>query len=735
MIVLGSYNLDVEEMTLSRDGIDVVLEPKILEVLLYLYEKKDTYISMEELHNNVWQGRVVSDAAVRRTISKLRLLFNDDHKVPRYIKSMPKRGYKLICPVSESVESTKEETKAVHRQPDLSGIVHPPEQAQKVNQSHNTNDKHTTNSPDNSVSGLKDNNSSLTRDKPKKMNKLVWLLPLIIFCLFIISIAERIFEHEADIEAQYSVTSEIIKALPGDKVAIAQSPNGQYLAFSGQLSEQSGYQVYVKQQNGHDFAPATHKAFFPVSLAFSRGNERLFYSDMKEGNSSLNTISMTNAGSYKTEALLENYFMIGDVFTSPDTSVIYFSGQQKSSEPRFIYRYDLVTRQVVRVTSSTQRHYLDIRGDISPDGRHMAVFRYSKFDKSYEIRVIDIVTNEVINRRPQKSMVWDLQWLDNEYLLLLDQERLIKVDTKNNSEAELIKKAPHLASIVVIDKQQLLALSTGNSVPKKLFMEQQLPFDEWNTRQIFNVATEIYYMSYHAKNDAKLVVFDRDDISTLAKLNTNNNDITPYIQTEYDIFPIGSASSGILELLKLNNRFALFNSETNGLIYITSGDDFVGDASFSTDDQSILFSLKSYDQWEIYRFDIGTSITSKLFTGFRSIRPYGDDFILATDNGELFLYKSSTDRKVPLNFHLSIYGNTHWDISGHYIYWSDHDLVRTVFHQLDISDINNLVKTEHSFDYNKVRPYFSLKKDGTSLLYFLGQQDDTHLLTLNLQAP
>jgi len=100
VISIGSYILNQEEMTLSHDGKSAKLEPKVLDVLIYFYKNENRYISMAELHENVWQDRCVSDAAVRRAIGKLRLLFNDDHKNPSYIQSLPKRGYKLICQTS-----------------------------------------------------------------------------------------------------------------------------------------------------------------------------------------------------------------------------------------------------------------------------------------------------------------------------------------------------------------------------------------------------------------------------------------------------------------------------------------------------------------------------------------------------------------------------------------------------------------------------------------------------------
>jgi len=123
VIKIGSYNLDQEEMTLSLDGTSVKLEPKVLAVLTYFYQNENRYISMAELHEKVWQDRCVSDAAVRRVIGKLRSLFNDDHKAPNYIQSLPKRGYKLICQIS--VPSDIAKTAEVVKQQN-SQVIPPP---------------------------------------------------------------------------------------------------------------------------------------------------------------------------------------------------------------------------------------------------------------------------------------------------------------------------------------------------------------------------------------------------------------------------------------------------------------------------------------------------------------------------------------------------------------------------------------------------------------------------------
>ena len=740
VVTLGSYELDEQEMTLCRDGEVIVLEPKIFAVLIYLCDNKNRYISMTELHDNVWKDRFVSDAAVRRTISKLRQLFNDDHKNPEYIQSLPKRGYKLICSVSDDCQSQKTSQSQISDE----NLVDPSTFTIPTTPTTPTIPATPTATPEPQLPPVEQNaaalntisggnfaqpmpaieSSTLTQRKKPLFSPLILLIVLLLVAMTLY----RFVVNVSSSDGKGLISAQTINALPGDKVAIAQSPDGQYLAISAEVSGQSGFQVYIKHKNTHDFEPVTHNAHLPVTLAFAANSDALFYSDAKEGASSLNKIDLTD-DEYTVQVLLKNYFIISDVFTtSSDPKVIYFSGQQSVDEPRFIYRYNLDTLQTVRMTSSTQQQYLDMKGAITPDGKMMAVQRYSEYENSTEIRVINLLNNDVIYRRQQNNIVYDLQWLDNDNLLILDKNQLLQIDYKKELSLKLLDKVHSLTALVVVDEKNLLTLQ--RDPPQRVFFEQSLPVETWQTQQVFNVEPNVYYMTYQANNESKLVLFNIDGVKTLARLNTQNNAITTYLETEYDLSVIASATSAPLELIKINRRVALLNTQTNALDYITLGDDFVGDATFSDDQQSILFSVKSYDQWEIHRYDINSKVITGRFKGFRYIRANGSDFILGTSEGELFLHHSTTGEQLPLNYQLSIEPNTHWDVKADFIYWSSHDLVQTVFHQLDISNIKATVKTQQTFDYNQVRPNFSIKADGSALIYAHRQPEHSTIISL-----
>jgi DNA-binding winged helix-turn-helix (wHTH) protein len=90
---------------LSKDGESVQVELKLMEVLVHLAERPSELVSKRDLIDAVWQVEVVSDGTLTRAIALLRKALGDDARNPRFIETIPKRGYRFIAPV-ESLDAT-----------------------------------------------------------------------------------------------------------------------------------------------------------------------------------------------------------------------------------------------------------------------------------------------------------------------------------------------------------------------------------------------------------------------------------------------------------------------------------------------------------------------------------------------------------------------------------------------------------------------------------------------------
>jgi len=90
---------------LEREDQKINIEPKVMQVLLYLVDKQERIVSKEEIIKEVWKDVIVVDKVLTRAISQLRKHLNDQAETPRYIETIPRKGYRLIAEVKEASSS------------------------------------------------------------------------------------------------------------------------------------------------------------------------------------------------------------------------------------------------------------------------------------------------------------------------------------------------------------------------------------------------------------------------------------------------------------------------------------------------------------------------------------------------------------------------------------------------------------------------------------------------------
>ena len=92
---IGNFDVDVSRGKISSaEGVQIV-EPKVMDVLQFLYSHRGNVVSQEEIFAAVWPNSVFSPSNVQRNIALLRKAFNEDSKNPQFIITHPKRGYCL----------------------------------------------------------------------------------------------------------------------------------------------------------------------------------------------------------------------------------------------------------------------------------------------------------------------------------------------------------------------------------------------------------------------------------------------------------------------------------------------------------------------------------------------------------------------------------------------------------------------------------------------------------------
>src|SRR5579862_2284025 len=102
MKAFGSFRLDALNQCLWRDDARITLTPKVFAVLRYLVDHPGRLVTQDELLQAIWPETYVQPEILRKYILELRKVLGDDPKSPRYIETLPKRGYRFLAPLEEA---------------------------------------------------------------------------------------------------------------------------------------------------------------------------------------------------------------------------------------------------------------------------------------------------------------------------------------------------------------------------------------------------------------------------------------------------------------------------------------------------------------------------------------------------------------------------------------------------------------------------------------------------------
>lgn len=98
----SGLELDTESFSISRDGESVPVTPKVFDLLVYLIRNRGRLITRDQLIDEVWNGRLISDGALSNEIKLARAVLGDDGEQQKCIKTVRGRGYQFIGEVIES---------------------------------------------------------------------------------------------------------------------------------------------------------------------------------------------------------------------------------------------------------------------------------------------------------------------------------------------------------------------------------------------------------------------------------------------------------------------------------------------------------------------------------------------------------------------------------------------------------------------------------------------------------
>ena len=105
----GVFEIDSDSGELRKQGVKIKLHEQPFQVLVMLLDRPGEVVTRDELCQRLWPGDtfVESDLGLNSAIMKLRAALGDSAENPRFVETLPRRGYRLIAPVERLNGSPK----------------------------------------------------------------------------------------------------------------------------------------------------------------------------------------------------------------------------------------------------------------------------------------------------------------------------------------------------------------------------------------------------------------------------------------------------------------------------------------------------------------------------------------------------------------------------------------------------------------------------------------------------
>ena len=338
-IRFGAFELDRQTGELWKNGTKLKLQGQPIAVLALLLERPGELVTREEIRKHLWPEDTFVDFehSLNTHIKKLRQVFDDDAETPRYIETLPRRGYRFIAKVEAA--------------PNGSAVV-----ADAADTGTHAADatKATTRRPPEPES------APTPSPKPRRWKYAVLIL-VVLALLFelLYRLAAPNVVQLIRLRQLQQLTVVPLTALPGNVASPTFSPDGSQIAFAWDGENNgAGYDLYVKAIGTEKPLRLTHSPAVRLSAAWSADGRNIAISRIAGEHSGIYLVPPTGGPERK---LASRGYVSGwgnEISWSPDGTYLAYLDQPENPKSTvsiwlYLLRLDTLDRTAVKTGCDT----------------------------------------------------------------------------------------------------------------------------------------------------------------------------------------------------------------------------------------------------------------------------------------------------------------------------------------------------------------------------------------------
>ncbi|HSR70324.1 MAG TPA: winged helix-turn-helix domain-containing protein [Acidobacteriota bacterium] len=335
------------------------IEPKAMQVLVYLAERPGKVVGKEELLHKVWDGSAVVEKVLTRIISLLRQVFKDDPRHPSVIETIPRKGYRLIAPVEPAATAWR-----------------------------------AAESPRNSGGG------GFSRFR-------FAALATLFVTVLVLAAASSLIPPAPD-GFDYRTITEI--AIPwGLACTPVLSPDGRDLAYV-HWAEDGTTHIKIQRIGLSQPIQRTRSSHSDFAPAWSPDGQWLaFLRESSETGSCRLMMMPSLTGEEQVLAPCPPFYSTVQLNWSPDGKRLALAGSYSEEEPHRVLELSLESRETVPVTDPPHSSIGDYSPEYSPDGRYLAFMR-SIAPNRQQLMIRDLESGRERELGQEETIVINLAW-------------------------------------------------------------------------------------------------------------------------------------------------------------------------------------------------------------------------------------------------------------------------------------------------------------------------------------